>query len=874
MFKFYKNSLPKRELINASIRSLLILIFSVCSLQSIAATDLIKLMSYNLLNYPGTAPNDTATKNPHFRKIISSVNPDILVVSELTSSFGDNSLLNNVLNVNGALYSKSNFIDGPDTDNNIYFKSGKFSFVSNIPIITALRHISEFTLIHTASGDTLRVYSVHLKASMGSANEILRGAEVDSLRKRTNALPLGSKFIVCGDFNIYKSSEVAYTKLLSVTAGKDGELYDPVNLVGTWNSPSYAIYHTQSTRGVLQFGGGATGGLDDRFDMILYSDAIRTGSKLKYVTNSLVAYGNDGTLYDDSINVSTNLAVPADVANSLYNASDHIPVLSTFEYNYNLPVSNIDMALSAFINPTILPCNNSAKQLLVSVMNQASSTINFATSPLNVFIKYTLPNLSVATISKIINTGVLSAGASMNVEVDPSFNMNNSGNYIFRCYLNVASDINLLNDSLSNVVINVPTGFQASISPNNSQIQFCSGSPVTLTASLGSSYLWSNGASSQAITTSVPGVYSVTVTLSNGCSSTSQAVTLVQITSNASSTVFIETMGDVLASPVSISSRESSNGFSNPLLTMTGNADVRTTAVSSGYTGVSGASNVYFSPTGDKFFEISGINTLNLSGLELSFGIWKSSNLSNGSDFLIQASSDGINYTNLTFSILTASSTWVLRTANGNIPSCANLRLRFTSTGIISQFRIDDIKLTATSIPVISSNGGFSFCSGDSITLTSTISPNYLWSTGETTKSIIVKNAGIYTVSANCATSLPFNVATQNCNLTLNLAVFLQGFYDINTHEMSSVLFNSGISNVPTACDTIEVSLFDNSLFPVNKLTTKVVLNTDGTTSIDVPWTLLGQLYYIVIKHRNSIETWSKSPILLVGTNASCDFTN
>ena len=47
------------------------------------------------------------------------------------------------------------------------------------------------------------------------------------------------------------------------------------------------------------------------------------------------------------------------------------------------------------------------------------------------------------TISKTINTGVLASGVSMNVEVDPSFNMNNPGDYIFRCYLNVSSDINL-----------------------------------------------------------------------------------------------------------------------------------------------------------------------------------------------------------------------------------------------------------------------------------------------------------------------------------------------------------------------------------------------------------------------------------------------
>ncbi|TDO22275.1 LamG-like jellyroll fold domain-containing protein, partial [Sediminibacterium goheungense] len=51
----------------------------------------------------------------------------------------------------------------------------------------------------------------------------------------------------------------------------------------------------------------------------------------------------------------------------------------------------------------------------------------------------------------------------------------------------------------------------------------CTGSSVTLTASAGSSYLWSNGATTQSITVSQAGNYSVTVTSAGGCKASSAA---------------------------------------------------------------------------------------------------------------------------------------------------------------------------------------------------------------------------------------------------------------------------------------------------------------------------------------------------------------
>jgi hypothetical protein len=60
----------------------------------------------------------------------------------------------------------------------------------------------------------------------------------------------------------------------------------------------------------------------------------------------------------------------------------------------------------------------------------------------------------------------------------------------------------------------------------------CAGGSVTLTASAGSSYLWSNGATTQSITVSTGGAYTVTVTNASGCSSTSVPTNVIVTTIN------------------------------------------------------------------------------------------------------------------------------------------------------------------------------------------------------------------------------------------------------------------------------------------------------------------------------------------------------
>lgn len=79
----------------------------------------------------------------------------------------------------------------------------------------------------------------------------------------------------------------------------------------------------------------------------------------------------------------------------------------------------------------------------------------------------------------------------------------------------------------------------ANITPSGSTT-FCSGGSVVLTATSNTSYLWSNGATTQAITATLSGNYTVTVTNSNGCTKVSSPVT---ITVNSSPTASITSSG-------------------------------------------------------------------------------------------------------------------------------------------------------------------------------------------------------------------------------------------------------------------------------------------------------------------------------------------
>ncbi|MEQ9264433.1 MAG: PKD domain-containing protein [Balneolaceae bacterium] len=285
-----------------------------------------RVMTYNGLKLDGTDTDRQAA----FQTVLQAANPDILLMQEIVDAAGADLILS-ALNAAGNQYSRATFINGTDTDNMLFYRNSIGTLTSQTEIPTALREISEYVM--QIGSNEIRFYSAHLKASSGSSNETLREAEVTILRNHLNNLPAGTEFVIVGDFNLYDSNEPAYQKFIANEADNDGRAEDPLAAsggVGDWHiNPAFASVHTQSPR-TTQFGGGANGGLDDRFDFILTSFGINDNAKVDMIPGTYTAFGNDGNHFDTSLIDGPNSVVSAAVAQAIHDASDHLPVYADF----------------------------------------------------------------------------------------------------------------------------------------------------------------------------------------------------------------------------------------------------------------------------------------------------------------------------------------------------------------------------------------------------------------------------------------------------------------------------------------------------------------------------------------------------------------
>lgn len=302
------------------------ILFILWTSAATAQVDTLRIATYNLLKFPY---NNGAGRVPYFRTVIRALNPDILVVQELESAQGLLIFLNEVMNPGQSnVYESAPHVDGPDTDNGLFFKRGAIALTGTHQIYTSLRNITEYAL--TVNGVTFHLYSAHLKAGTQSSDASRRLTEAITLRNYLNTLPANFNFIVAGDFNLQSSSEAAFSKLTGSETDNDGRLWDPLNATGAWNNNGlFARIHTQSTRTAL-LDSGATGGLDDRFDLMLVSASVLTGGGMDILANTYQAFGNDGRHFNQAINFGTNSAVPDSIAKALYFASDHLPVCADF----------------------------------------------------------------------------------------------------------------------------------------------------------------------------------------------------------------------------------------------------------------------------------------------------------------------------------------------------------------------------------------------------------------------------------------------------------------------------------------------------------------------------------------------------------------
>ncbi|MBI2280612.1 MAG: T9SS type A sorting domain-containing protein [Bacteroidetes bacterium] len=311
---------------------------------NLQAQDTITVMSYNILNYPLS----NSTKADTLKAIIKHTQPDIFLITELTSSTGVSLILNDALNVDGiTYYQAASYFNGPDTDNMIFYNNQKFGLKSQYEIPTVLRNISEYVLYYKSPNlattfDTTFVhcYMAHLKASNTPSDSIQRNQEAVTFKNYLDSKSQPIQNIVFGgDFNLYTSDEAAFNTILN---GGSVHLNDPINTPGNWQAnDTFATIHTQSTRTAVLSDGGSTGGMDDRFDFIFAGDDVMQGTnQMKYISNTYKALGNDGLHYNKSLLANpVNTSVPANVLSALYYMSDHLPIVMKMYYDEALSVN-------------------------------------------------------------------------------------------------------------------------------------------------------------------------------------------------------------------------------------------------------------------------------------------------------------------------------------------------------------------------------------------------------------------------------------------------------------------------------------------------------------------------------------------------------
>ncbi len=278
------------------------------------------LVQYNLLNISGIYDTWVDEREEYIETALTHIAPDILVTQEIFDEEGAEFLLEK-LQLAHDDYQMSEFLDGPDTDNMLYYRSSMFSLEGQFTIDTELRDINGYE-IH--EGDAVfYIFSAHLKASSGSSNERQRYREARELREYIqDNLPEDAFYILCADLNLYGGSERAYEEL---TSPGHGGFIDPLDNDSEWhNNESLAWIHTQSTR-TDNFFGGSTGGLDDRFDFILLSPNFMDDAGVEFLDETYEAIGNDGRHFNISIN-EYPISGDEDFIDALYHASDHLPV--------------------------------------------------------------------------------------------------------------------------------------------------------------------------------------------------------------------------------------------------------------------------------------------------------------------------------------------------------------------------------------------------------------------------------------------------------------------------------------------------------------------------------------------------------------------
>lgn len=408
----------------------------------------------------------------------------------------------------------------------------------------------------------------------------------------------------------------------------------------------------------------------------------------------------------------------------------------------------------------------------------------------------------------------------------------------------------------------------------------CSGETITLTASGGSSYLWSNGATSSSINVSPNSTttYSVIVT-QNGCSDTDDVIVNVNASPNAdagndvsilegeSTTLsasgggtFLWNTGETTQS-ISVTPNTTTTYSVTAFLNGCEDSDDVVVTVESEVIADAGedvticqnSSTTLTAAGGTNFLWSTGETTQSIivgPNVTTTYSVTVSNESSSdvddvtvnvnpnptanaGNDVTI---SEGDNTT------LTASGgdfyVWSTGQTTQSITVSPNSTTTYTVIAILNGCEdTDDVVVIVETEQVVADAGAdVDICQGDSVTLTAYGGTDYLWSTGETTQSITVNPISTtnYTVIVSNETSSDTDDVTVEVNPTPNVTVtgdttILEGDYitlsasGANNFEWSNGATQPNIAVSPNVTTTYVVTGYINNCYDVKDVTVSVV---------------------------------------------------
>ncbi|MBI4646635.1 MAG: hypothetical protein HY738_08615, partial [Bacteroidia bacterium] len=284
---------------------------------------------------------------------------------------------------------------------------------------------------------------------------------------------------------------------------------------------------------------------------------------------------------------------------------------------------------------------------------------------------------------------------------------------VYKCYVNTGSCFGF-SQEIAVSINNLPS--TPSITPGGSTT-FCQGGSVTLTTSAGNSYIWSTGATTQSISATTGGNYTVQVTDANGCIS-------------AASSPMTVILNNLPATPTITPSGSTSICL--------GNSVTLTAPASSAYLWSTSETTQSISVNTAGSFSVQVTDGNGCTSASSSLASVTVNNLPsaptitpNGSVAICQGSSVALSVPVNSGYLWSTGAT----TQSINATAAGSYTVQITDANGCTSASSSPVTVTVNSLPAtpsITPGGTTTFCQGGSVTLTASVGNGYIWSTGAT----------------------------------------------------------------------------------------------------------------------------------------------